>query len=190
MSRDASDHAGSELAKRVSFLSAGLPLTTTAAADADGPAPHGVQVLGLFLGLWNTVTHIHNVGPPPRDIEARGRAVCARMLEDRYVEFRSVSISPPGEAELQIMTYEADTDRFRQWVFDSDGYRHEAVGRWNPTARTITWEGRTADGSSFVIQDHWVSPNRLEWTLKRRAADGRLLQTIEGVVSRAESRER
>jgi hypothetical protein len=66
---------------------------------------------------------------------------------------------------------------------DSDGYRHEALGRWDTATSTLTWHGHV-DGIGFVIDDRWISRDRLEWTLTRTAADGRLLQTIQGVVSR------
>jgi hypothetical protein len=178
------DLAAPEIAERVAFAVADLPPAGARGTDAGGLPPQGMEVLRLFLGRWRTETRIHNMGPPPRDIQTRGRAVCLQTLEDRYFEFRSTSITPPGEAELQIMTYDADANRYLQWVFDSDGYRHEAVGRWDPTSTTITWEGQAADGSSFVIRDHWVSRDRLEWALERKAADGRIIQTIEGVVSR------
>jgi len=69
-------------------------------------------------------------------------------------------------------------------VFDSDGYRHEAEGRWNPASSTLRWTGKSAE-SSFVIEDRWISPNRLEWTLVRTDAGGRRLQTIEGTLVRA-----
>jgi hypothetical protein len=81
------------------------------------------------------------------------------LVEDRDVEFRSSSIDPPGVAEWQITTYDADAGLYRQWVFDSDGYRHEAVGRWNAVTSTRRWDGRV-DGASFVIDDHWVSRDR------------------------------
>jgi hypothetical protein len=41
------------------------------------------------------------------------------------------------------------------------------------------------DGATFAIDDRWVSPDRLEWTLTRTGADGRRLQTIRGVLTRA-----
>jgi hypothetical protein len=81
------------------------------------------------------------------------------------------------------MTYDPEAGRYRQWVFDSDGYWHEAVGRWDPGTSTLRWEGQV-DGAT-AIDDHWVSPDPLEWTLTRTAADGSLLRTIDGVISRA-----
>lgn len=143
-------------------------------------------ILDRFLGRWNTEALIRNDGPPVRELRTFGRAVCRRTLEGRYVEFRTSSIDPPGQAELQIMTYDPDAGVYRQWVFDSDGYRHEAVGRWDPATSTLRWEGQV-DGATFVIDDHWVSRDRLEWTLTRTAADGHLLQTIQGVVARVGS---
>lgn len=140
-------------------------------------------VLDRFLGRWDTEAVIRNYGPPVREVRASGRAVCHHTLEGRYVEFRTSSIEPPGQAELQIMTYDPAGRVYRQWVFDSDGYRHEAVGRWDPATATLRWEG-SVDGTRFVIDDHWVSRDRLQWTLTRTAADGRLLQSIEGVVVR------
>jgi hypothetical protein len=158
-----------------------LLATTAATVAGEGTPPE--RILERFLGSWTTAAVIRNSGPPLREIRATGRAECRRTLADRYVEFRSSSIDPPGVVELQVMTYDAHADLYRQWVFDSEGYRHEAVGRWNAATSTLRWEGR-ADGVSFVIDDRWVSRDRLEWTLTRTAADGRVVQRIDGVVSR------
>ena len=84
-------------------------------------------VLQRFVGDWSTHTQIRHLGPPVRKFETRGEATCRPTLEGRFVEFRSQSI-PPGEADLQIMTYDAVAELYRQWVFSSDGYRHDATG--------------------------------------------------------------
>ncbi len=148
--------------------------------DAGGASP---AVLHRFLGEWHTQALIRHHVPTLREVRTVGRAVCRRTLAGRYVEFRTSTIDPPGAAELQIMTYDAEARAYRQWVFDSEGYRHEAQGRWDAATSTLRWEA-DVDGSRLVIDDRWVSPDRLEWTLTRTAADGRLLQTIRGVVSR------
>ena len=164
-------------AMKIAFgLSLLFTMTLAAAAAAD-------PVLSKFIGTWRTEARIRNEGPPPRDVRASGRAVGHATLEGRYVEFRTSSIDPPGVSERQIMTYDAEAGVYRQWVFDSDGYRHEATGRWNAATSTLRWEGEAA-GARLVIDDHWVSPDRLEWTLTRTAPDGRLLQRIDGVVAR------
>jgi hypothetical protein len=150
-----------------------------AAASSSPPE----AVLSKFIGTWSTEAHIRNAGPPPREVRASGRAVASATLENRYVEFRTSSIDPPGIAELQVMTFDAHANEYRQWVFDSDGYRHEARGRWNASTSTLRWEAQ-AGGARIVIDDHWVTPDRLEWTLTRTARDGRVLQRIDGVVSR------
>jgi hypothetical protein len=141
------------------------------------------DVLNRFIGRWNTEALIRIHAPTVREIRTVGSAVCRRTLEGRYVEFRTTSVDPPGAAELQIMTYDAAAGIFRQWVFDSDGYRHELRGRWDPGTSTLRWEG-DVDGARLVIDDRWVSRDRLEWTLTRTSADGNILQTIRGVVSR------
>ena len=123
------------------------------------------------------------IGPPLREFDTRGKATCRTTLGGRYYEFRSESI-PPGEADLQIMTYDADAKLFRQWVFSSDGYTHEADGTWDPATSTLRWTGKSAD-ATFLILDRWTNPNRLEWTLERTAVDGNKLQTIQGTLERA-----
>ena len=145
------------------------------------PAPD--PVLSRFVGSWKTEARIRNYGPPLREFRASGRGVGSRTLEGRYVEFRTSGVEPAGVAELQVMTYDSRDRLYRQWVFDSDGYRHEARGRWNAATSTLRWEGNSG-GAKFVIDDRWVSPDRLEWSLTRTAADGRLVQRIEGVVTR------
>jgi hypothetical protein len=167
--------------KRFALVLLGVVLLSVGTSESRDAPPQAV--LARFLGVWKTEAVIRNYGPPVREVRTFGWATCRRTLEDRYFEFRSSSIEPPGVAELQIMTYDPEARLYRQWVFDSDGYRHEAVGRWHPATSTLRWEGEV-DGARFVIDDHWVSHDRLEWTLTRTAPDGRLLQRIEGVVSR------
>jgi hypothetical protein len=150
--------------------------------DAQGWPAEATEVLGRFVGEWETETRMRHEGVPPRESQTRGKGVGRETLEGRYVEFRSWSV-PAGYAELQIMTYDGKAGRYRQWVFDSDGYRHEATGRWDRATSTLTWEGTTG-GSSFVIEDRWVSSDRLEWTLRRTDAKRRRLQTVEGVLTR------
>ena len=81
------------------------------------------------------------------------------------------------------MTYDVARGRYRQWLFDADGYRHEAEGQWDPATSTLRWRGQV-DGATFAIDDRWVSPDRLEWTLTRTGPDGRRLQTIRGILMR------
>jgi len=139
-------------------------------------------VLQKFVGVWDTQTHIRHTGPPLRQFTTSGRATCQQTLEGRYVEFRTQSI-PPGQADLQVMTYDAEAGVYRQWLFDSDGYHHEAEGQWDPPSSTLRWQGKTAE-TSFVIVDHWVSPDQLQWTLVRTDARGQKLQTIAGTLTR------
>jgi hypothetical protein len=152
-------------------------------ACAQDPAwpPEALEVLARFEGQWETRTTIRHADNP-RDINTRGKGSCRRTLEGRYFEFRTETV-PPGESELQIMTFDAGKNVYRQWVFSSDGYRHEAVGTWNAATSTLRWRG-ASDGASFVIDDQFVSPDRLDWTLRRVDSAGRELQTIEGTLTR------
>lgn len=163
----------------------GLAMSPARAEPVDWP-PEARAVLSRFVGEWDTQTTIRNEGPPLREFHTRSHAVCRTTLEGRYFEFRTSSI-PPGQGDLQVMTYDVKTARYLQWVFDSDGYHHEAEGRWHTATSTLTWEGH-ADGSDFVIEDHWTARNRLEWTMNRTAADGRQLQRIKGVLTRSKAR--
>ncbi|MGD9721779.1 MAG: DUF1579 family protein [Pirellulales bacterium] len=155
------------------------------AAPDDWPA-EATAVLQRFVGQWRTSTQIRRVLPHAREIDTRGKATCETMLQGRYYSFRSETV-PPGDSELQIMTYDAPAAVYRQWVFTSDGYRHEAEGRWDAATSTLRWSGKT-DNASFSIDDHWATPDRLEWTLRRTDRQGRLTQTISGTVERDAAR--
>ena len=160
------------------FLAALLVVGTAAANSGANLPAEAVEVLARFVGEWETETWIRHGGPPVRESRTKGRAGCRPTLEGRYVEFRTASI-PPGQSDLQIMTYDVARGRYRQWLFDADGYRHEAEGQWDPATSTLRWRGQV-DGATFAIDDRWVSPDRLEWTLTRTGPDGRRLQTIRG----------
>ncbi|HEY8517137.1 MAG TPA: DUF1579 family protein [Candidatus Binatia bacterium] len=160
----------------------GVLVATLACAD-DFERRAEDAVLARFLGTWRTETTVRD-GAGNVIAHTLGTARAERTLEGRWVEFRSASI-PPGAAELQIMTREPATGVLRQWLFDSDGYWHTAEGSWHPASETITWRGEK-DGASFVIEDRWRSPDRLEWTLVRKDGDGRTVRTIDGTLTRAE----
>lgn len=170
--------------KALGLLCLAVLVMIPARADPQDWPPQALEVLSRFLGDWETQTWIRHDGPPVRESQTRGQGVCRKTLGGRYFEFRTASTSiPPGQTDLQIMTYDVKTGLYRQWLFDSDGYRHEAAGRWDPTTSTLRWEGQT-EGTSFVIEDRWVAADRLEWTLRRTGADGRQLQTIRGILTR------
>ncbi len=109
------------------------------------------EVLGYFVGRWEI-----RIDLPDRQLA--GRAECTWTLDDTYVEFRSVA---EGESDLQIMTWAGG--KFLMWYFDSSGYRHEATGSWDPSTKVLTWKG----ANGLLIEDHWVNPERLEWTMRR-----------------------
>ncbi len=155
---------------------------------ADELPVEGRAVLERFLGAWNTEATIRRLHPTELQIRTRGRGKCITTLGGRYYEFRTETI-PPGESELQVMTYDANHRVFRQWVFSSDGYHHEAVGAWDPATTTLRWKGTSGDGT-FVIDDRFVAPDRLEWVLTRTNGAGEVTQTINGVLRKDTSPER
>jgi hypothetical protein len=146
----------------------------TAAATRDA-------VLERFVGEWRSETVVRD-GAGALVARTSGTGAGTRTLEGRWLEFRTASV-PPGRADLQVMTWDEGAKVYRQWVFDGDGYWHTAEGRWDAAASTLTWQGEK-DGISVVIRDRWIDADRLEWTLRRTAPDGRVLQTIDGTLIR------
>lgn len=121
------------------------------------------EVLNRFVGDWDVMVTINGQ-------RHEGQARATWTMEGTHVEFRSHTI-PPGDSELQVMTFADGV--YHQWMFDSSGYRHYVTGTWNPTTRTLVWRG-----DDLLIEDHWVNPDRLEWSTTR--ADRKLT----GVVCR------
>jgi hypothetical protein len=146
------------------------------------PAAAGA-LLERFAGAWRTETVVRDASGT-EIAHTFGSAAGTPTLGGRWLEFRTAS-TPPGSADLQIMTWDATERAYRQWVFDADGYFHTAIGTFDPALSLLTWRGEK-DGVSFVIEDHWVSPDRLTWTLRRTMPDGRVLGTIEGTLVRAD----
>jgi hypothetical protein len=175
--------AGKQAAALIlSLMLAGAP---TNAAEPTLSAADAQAVLDRFVGTWKTRASIKNANATAtaREIFTQGMAECRRTLADNWWEFRTETV-PPGEADLQVMTFDAPRGVFRQWVFSSDGYFHSAEGTWDAATSTLRWSGTTAKGR-FVIDDHWPSADRLEWSLRRTDSQGRELQTIDGTVERS-----
>ncbi|MEW6269115.1 MAG: DUF1579 family protein [Thermodesulfobacteriota bacterium] len=167
-------------------LGAALLVAATPRASAAEATRAGVRrdaVLERFVGQWRTETTVHD-GAGARIAQTSGTGAGTRILQDRWVEFRTASV-PPGEADLQVMTWDERVGVYRQWVFDADGYWHVAEGRWDPATATLTWRGEK-DGAAIVVTDRWLDADRLHWTLTRTAPDGRVLQRIEGTLTRTE----
>lgn len=164
----------------VAFLTAML---ASAAEPAESELPgEAAAVLNRFAGDWQTEATIRRPGPPIREITTRGNGSCKATLRGRYFEFRTETV-PAGQADLQVMTYDTETGRYQQWVFSSDGYRHQAEGTWDAATSTLTWKGKTPDGG-FVIEDRWASHDKLVWSLRRTDDKGRVVQTIDGTLTR------
>ena len=74
------------------------------------------------------------------------------------------------------------------WVIDPPLVEwNEAEGRWDPNTSILRWTGKS-EGATFTIDDHWATPDRLEWTLRRVDAQGQATQTITGTVERDATR--
>jgi hypothetical protein len=157
------------------------PMLNRAARGAELPA-EARDVLDRFVGKWDTEATIRRPGPPPEEKHTVGRGLCTVTLEGRYYEFRTSTV-PPADSELQVMTYDPETKLFKQWVFASDGYTHAADGTWDAATNTLRWTGKTG-ANSFVIDDKFVAPDRLEWMLTRTDAAGQTVQTISGALKR------
>jgi hypothetical protein len=178
--------AGTYCAILTAICIANVAFRSGASDPAKGRAdelPAQLAVLKRFEGEWQTETLLRRPGPPSREVSTKGKAICQATLGGRYYEFRAETI-PPDDSDLQVMTYDEPTGAYRQWVYSSDGYRHEATGKWDEKSNVLTWQGTTMEGT-FVIEDHFVSADRLEWNLVRKDGAGKVVQTITGVVARA-----
>lgn len=165
-------------------IAVGLSLAVALVAWAQTAHPTPAEasaILQRFVGAWRTETTVRD-GEGVVIATTSGSAAGESTLGGRFVEFRSAS-DPPGESDMEVMTWDPVARVYRQWLFDASGYWHEATGTYDDARATITWRGEK-DGTTFVIEDRWVSPERLEWTLRRTARDGRVEQTIEGVLTR------
>jgi hypothetical protein len=106
------------------------------------------------------------------------------ILGGCFVVFPTESV-PPGQVEIQIMTYDEDTAAYRQWVLDSVGYTHHTVGEWDPASATLLWSGANT-AEPFVIDDRWAPARRPEWRLRQTTATGELVEPIAGVLTKTD----
>jgi len=181
------DSSAIRIASGMAFAIVGLVAISTRGAEPNAVPEEPRAVLDRFLGTWTTEANIRRLLPTEREVNTRGRGECITTLGGRYYEFRTETI-PPGDSELQVMTYDEEQKLYRQWVFSSDGYHHEATGTWNPATSTLRWTGKSGD-NTFVIDDRFVGPGKLAWTLTRTNPKGQLVQTITGVLRLVEKHE-
>ncbi|MBY0276104.1 hypothetical protein K2Z84_12230 [Candidatus Binatia bacterium] len=175
---------GSSVLRLLSVLVVvGAAAFAAGAQGAQSSSAAARALLERFVGAWRTETVIRDASGA-EIAHTYGMAAGMPTLGGRWIEFRAAS-TPPGEADLQILTWDAGARLYRQWLFDADGSWHAAVGTFDPARETLIWRG-DKDGASFVIEDRWLSPERMTWTLTRTAGDGRVLATVEGTLVRAD----
>lgn len=109
-----------------------------AAQAQDENKPDGLKALDHFVGVWNT-----EVMSKSDDAKRSVRESTARTLKNRFILGKEVS-QPDGVKSLWLMTFDAKTNSYPFWMFNS---RDLLGGEWSSTwdEATKTFTGKATD---------------------------------------------
>ena len=122
-----------------------------------------MKVLERLAGTWDTES-VNRVSEfNPTETRATGTAGAELTLGGHFVVCRSFD---DGENLHGMATYTYDSARkqYRSGLFDSMGNSVEAVGRWDPDTRTLTF---TAEQKSRVgwYRFRFIQGSTMEYTI-------------------------
>jgi hypothetical protein len=143
-----------------------------------------LKVLQRFIGSWE----FHVVFNPAEWTPERKTTTLAVEVEwtlrGRMIEQRCVW-APDNTHGLGLMTYDAETEEYRSWYFDSNGVipREETRGQWDEATETFKWKATSVNGT--VTQSHrFIDKDTFQWTFVFKDSDGKVVLDTEAKARR------
>jgi hypothetical protein len=145
-----------------------------------GPAP--MKVLGRRLGEWAGEITIRHAAWTPFEGKLKSQESVKPALGGRFIEERARSRPGGGESRL-LATWDATKKVYKSWYFDSDGLTSEATGKWDATARTLTWTSTFEGGTARTVWK-FVDEDTFTWDLLAKDRAGKVLLDMSGKSKR------
>ncbi|WP_286710830.1 MULTISPECIES: hypothetical protein [Sphingomonas] len=116
------------------------PAQETGLPYMGSPAPAELQVLTPLLGDWSIATRVQSAESPGQELRFAGQARARLAYNGQFIQLDG-SASNGKEREEYVVLYRYDSTQrvYRRWYFSSIGLVSEFVGRWDGTAKTMTW---------------------------------------------------
>ena len=136
-----------------------------------------MDVFKPLLGTWSTRA-MHKPSQNVKEATTSNGEIAATMiLNDRFLRYEGYASSPSNERlDYQaIMTYDAQKQIYRRWIFRSDGVTAESTGVWDADKKTMTWTAIGLPKDITFTASTTITKDGFEETLHGKRADGTIL---------------
>ena len=169
--------------RAIYMASAVMAIATALGADpCFSMETRGRKVLKKWDGSWKHHTVVKPAAWSLVGAEITGTSTARWILEDHYQQVTGQS----GAWQTQeIHRFDADSDQYHKWVFDSDGGHSFWVGKWDVESEAMTWKYMDfGQGIWGNIVNRFSSDVKYETTLILKDSKGNMLLDIRSQHTR------
>ena len=164
--------------KRLWVLPALLVLATALTATAEPSQQLAIaKTLNKWLGIWKSHTVLK---PAAWSLKAQELSGTSKSLWILDGHFQQTSSQSSKHETPEIHRYDASSNQYHKWVFDSDGSHSFWIGSWDEESSTMTWEyvdfGVGIEGR---IVDRFINDGKYQSTLILKDRTGNVLLDIQ-----------
>lgn len=159
------------------ILSLNMCLSLPALAE-DSPVRH--PVLTQWLGEWDSSSSFRESAWFPKENTIEGGMENSWTLEGQYLQMLAWNDLNEGR---QMLQYDAATDSFLMWSFNSGGQTSFWIGKWNEAERVMHWELQ-ASPFKGVMEEQFVGDDEIEALIVMHDDNGTLLLKVEVTYTR------
>ena len=144
--------------------------------------PAELKVLDRLVGTWDAETVSKPAEWTPKEVRSKSELTRKWVLKNQFV--REVGRSWDGQQTLLMWSYDSQKKAYRYWFFTSQGNTHEATGRWDKQAKTLTMKTDIGNGVTSTGRVRFVDENTHVWTAIAKNREGKVFFHMEGKVTR------
>ncbi len=141
-----------------------------------------IEVLNKWLGIWKFHTTLKPAAWSLKAKDLSGTSKTEWILDGHFQQISSQS----GEHETrEIHRYDAESNKYHKWAFNSDGGHSFWIGSWDEESSTMTWEYVDFGlGITGKIVNRFTSNGKYESTLGMKDSTGNVLLDIRSEHTR------
>lgn len=156
-----------------------LILLATGLKTIAEPSPQSANLnaLNRWIGIWKSHINVKSAAWSPQPHKLSGTSKSVSILGDHFQEtYHRTSRHETRE----IHRYDAKSNQYHKWIFDSNGAASFWTGTWDETSSTMTWKYVDfGGGKKGGIVDRFINDGNYESTFFLKDRTGNVLLDVE-----------
>ena len=143
-----------------------------------------LEPLNHRIGTWINENYHKKAEWTPEAGTVSGEETISWILDKKFI--KGDMVNSAGTKALFLMNYDPEAKVYRSWFFDNQYAfpRGKSIGRWNAEKKRMDWEMDFGNGVTGKGVFLYIGKNKIEWSLKARDAEGKLMLDMGGTQTR------